>query len=387
MAKHVLLALRDYRRAIHEAVAAFAHQAGWQLEFSGHRIMPGWYGDGIIADDFTAAELAAIRNPRKTFVVVRNHLTGPRIRQVHGDAKAIALMAFKHFRERGYTQFATADELSWKEDPAAEFESVVRAEGYPVQYLQWRKNVPAESYADAVKRLCRFLKSLPKPSAVLIPGLWAISHFYRACLLESISIPQDVALLVNNDDPLICESFTPSVSSIAGQIPQLGWAMAELLDDLMSGRPNARDPVRIGPDHIVARQSTDMLAVHHAPTARAVRHMLEHYGEPITVSELAAEAGMSVVALERHFVQDLGKLPRRLLCALRMERACELLATTDLPLRQIAAQVGYGSAMSLFTAFRREFSESPGTYREREQARRPESARMFLPRHQSRQGR
>ncbi len=46
-----------------------------------------------------------------------------------------------------------------------------------------------------------------------------------------------------------------------------------------------------------------------------------------------------------------------------MQRAARLLAQSDLPVEDIAYQVGYGSAQSFSRAFRRQYGLSPREYR------------------------
>ena len=42
LCRHVLLSLKDYRRDLHEAVAAYAATAGWQVEYCGAQFRRGW---------------------------------------------------------------------------------------------------------------------------------------------------------------------------------------------------------------------------------------------------------------------------------------------------------------------------------------------------------
>ncbi len=246
---------------------------------------------------------------------------------------------------------------------------MVQEAGFPVAYLRWREQVPDDDYGRVVDLLGRFLAEQPKPCAVLVSGLWGLGFFYRACQRRRLRIPEELAILVNNDDPAICEAFTPTVSSIDGQLTRFGWAMAERLDRLMAGRDRDSAPLLIGPDRIIVRQSTDMIAVPHAPTARAVQHLRTHFREALSVADLARVAGLSVATLEHRFRRHFGKLPRAMLCERRMERVQELLAGTDLSLQAIAAETGYGSAMALHTAFTRHVGETPGAWRERERQR------------------
>lgn len=67
----------------------------------------------------------------------------------------------------------------------------------------------------------------------------------------------------------------------------------------------------------------------------------------LTVADLARHAHLSERTLERRFAEETGLAPRRWLTQQRLVRARELLETTDLPIEEVAATVGYATAASL----------------------------------------
>lgn len=73
---------------------------------------------------------------------------------------------------------------------------------------------------------------------------------------------------------------------------------------------------------------------------RARDHIIEHYAEPLTLSELGAIAGLSPKRFSERFSQLFGKRPLAYLIETRMEHATELLST-DLLVKDIARMVGY----------------------------------------------
>lgn len=91
--------------------------------------------------------------------------------------------------------------------------------------------------------------------------------------------------------------------------------------------------------------------------------MRARLSEDITLDELAAEAQLSPFHFARMFKQGVGVPPRVYLTQLRMERACELLALTDLPITQIALEVGYSSNQVLARVFTKHKHISPSDYR------------------------
>ena len=85
--------------------------------------------------------------------------------------------------------------------------------------------------------------------------------------------------------------------------------------------------------------------------------------EDISLDELAAEAQLSPYHFARMFKQSVGVPPRVYLTQLRMEKACELLALTDLPITDIAIQIGYSSSQVLARVFFKYQRMSPTAYR------------------------
>ncbi|MEX1234116.1 MAG: AraC family transcriptional regulator, partial [Roseovarius sp.] len=76
---------------------------------------------------------------------------------------------------------------------------------------------------------------------------------------------------------------------------------------------------------------------------RCLELMHARLSEDISLDELAAEARLSPYHFGRMFKQSVGVPPRVYLTRLRVEKACELLEQTDLPITQIALEVGYSS--------------------------------------------
>ncbi len=91
--------------------------------------------------------------------------------------------------------------------------------------------------------------------------------------------------------------------------------------------------------------------------------MRERLSEDISLDELAAEARLSPFHFSRMFKQSTGVPPRVYLTRLRMEKACELLETTDLPVTEIAQEVGYSSNQVLARVFVKHRHMSPTDYR------------------------
>ena len=99
--------------------------------------------------------------------------------------------------------------------------------------------------------------------------------------------------------------------------------------------------------------------------SRVIEHIRVHNAERCTLDELAHVAAMSVFHFSRMFRRTVGLSPHQFLTRQRMSRACELLEGTDVPIAEIARQVGFRTQSHFTNAFRRLISISPGAYRMR----------------------
>lgn len=96
---------------------------------------------------------------------------------------------------------------------------------------------------------------------------------------------------------------------------------------------------------------------------RCLEVMRARLSEDISLDDLATEARLSQFHFARMFKQSLGVPPRVYLTRLRVEKAREMLEHTDLPVTQIALEVGYSSNQVLARVFLKHQRMSPTDYR------------------------
>lgn len=99
------------------------------------------------------------------------------------------------------------------------------------------------------------------------------------------------------------------------------------------------------------------------PLAALLPWAIERLDRPLTVEDLARQAGMSSRHLGRHFRAVTGTTPLQWLLTQRIRRAQELLETTDDVVDAIAAATGMGTATTLRRHFNRTVGVPPDTYR------------------------
>lgn len=96
-----------------------------------------------------------------------------------------------------------------------------------------------------------------------------------------------------------------------------------------------------------------------------IHYVHQHYADSLTLAELAARFHFNVTHLSERLKQTLGRNYIDFVRELRIRHACGLLASTELPITDIAMEVGFGS----FSSFSRNFQDirgmSPSEYRKK----------------------
>jgi transcriptional regulator GlxA family with amidase domain len=98
-------------------------------------------------------------------------------------------------------------------------------------------------------------------------------------------------------------------------------------------------------------------------TAATRAWALDRLGDPLTLTDLAAHAAMSVRTFTRRFRDETGASPARWLTDRRVELARRLLESTELPVDRVAEQAGFGTPTSLRQHLNAAIGVAPLTYR------------------------
>ncbi len=100
-----------------------------------------------------------------------------------------------------------------------------------------------------------------------------------------------------------------------------------------------------------------------AHVQKARSYIRSHYTESITLELLAGELFISKYHLQRLFRQYMQMSPKEYLCQLRINHAKQALRTTNLSVREIAAEVGYNNVSHFIHLFQKYERQTPGSYR------------------------
>ena len=96
---------------------------------------------------------------------------------------------------------------------------------------------------------------------------------------------------------------------------------------------------------------------------RLIQYMKENCTRNLPIKAYADFIGFSEVYFVRFFKKANKLTPHAYLIKLRLEKACNMLMYTNLPINQIATKVGYKTARYFSKAFFDYFNISPSEYR------------------------
>jgi LacI family transcriptional regulator len=213
--------------------------------------------------------------------------------------------------------------------------------------------------------LAEGLSRIPKPFAVMAGNDHIATEVLEAAEQAELRVPQDVAVLGVDNDPLVSELTDVPLSSIDSARERAGYEAAALLDRLMRGEPAPAEPMLIPPGRVVTRRSTDVLAVSDPEVAKALIFIRDHFGDPITVDDVADASLLSRRHLQDRFLAATGRTVREAMMWQRIDHAKKLLTETRAKVQSIAHQSGFHRGEHMSKVFRQWVGMSPQQFRER----------------------
>lgn len=335
----------------------------WKLIFRGtpDPFGPGEAFDGVLGDlsNERAQMVARYAGP---VVQVANFHDVAGVPRVSMDERAAGRVAAEHFLANGHRHFAFVgfERLQFSEERLAGYTAALPRSLDEVHVLR----VAQESrWHGNVDEMVTWVRGLPTPLAILTCNDTIGTRLATALSGAGVSVPHTVAVVgVDNVGP-DCEMNEPQLSSVVQPMESIGHTAAALLDRLIDGQAPPPGPILLPPAGVVVRESSDASAVADPMVREAVRFIRERLDRPISVEDVVEAVAVSRSSLERRFRGVLGRTPLAEIHRSRLERACQHLAQTEMPLDQIAELCGFGRATHLCNAFRQRLDTTPIQYR------------------------
>ena len=377
--KHIALALPldvVFVERLLPGILEFARdQGGWVFTRIPERLSPSfewlrnWEGDGAFVLLGNETDVKVARALPMPIVNVGGYVQDVRVPTVMLDQQMVGRLAAEHLLSRRFRRFGYygVRELWYSEQRRIGFETALHAAGYRCSSIESTNLIRSPWVWRRVGgELARWLRSLQAPVGIMASWDLRAQILSEACAMIGLRVPEDVAIVGVDNDPIACEFCIPQLSSVSRNDRELGWQAAKLLSQLLEGKRSSKLPILIPPDRVVARRSTDTLVIEDAEVAGVVQKIRDHLNEVFGVERILGLSPLSRRQLEQRFRRSVGSSPYAFLNELRVERAKLLLAEPQKrTLTAVASECGFSELRRFRMVFRRLTKVSPAEYRRR----------------------
>ena len=367
----------EYGRELLRGAVAYARESqNWILEIENRGLfdpiptqLMHWTWDGILSRALLPATISFLRTLPCPLVEI--HGDGrTAFQEVLCDDHQVISEVIRYFMENRMPHLAFYSNLNcfWTESRLIEFKKQIKEFGavgythpgldtgtYLHPYNLWGRR--------SEQSLLRWLRKLPRPIGIIAAFEELGVRIINACNKLEIKIPDEIEVLSIGNDPHLCEAVSPSLSSIEINPFRIGYEAARLLDIKIKKLPLPSLPVRVAPNGLKIRESTDIIRTDNVEIIQAIRYIRENATLGITVRDIVEQLHIEQRTLERGIKKILGRTVKSELIRIRMEHAVKLLVRTHLSIREIALNSGFSTQEYFVNAFRRVYLKSPKRYR------------------------
>ncbi len=216
---------------------------------------------------------------------------------------------------------------------------------------------------EVSEELDQWLLSIAKPISLFCCNDLSAMKVELACQRLGIRIPDEVMVLGVDNETLICELATPSISSIQPDCRTIGYEAAALLDDLLHGRVSGRISRTVAPLPVIERESTQYAHTFDPYVGQALRLIKREASYGLSAGEVAAESAISRRALEIRFKAERGRTILEEIQRQRLQEAASLLIHTNLTVTEVSQNAGFSSEHRFYALFKTSYGMTPQAYR------------------------
>jgi LacI family transcriptional regulator len=379
-AKHrkrtILLALTSTHHGFYHGAARYAAEHDWHVVADmiyDATIPVGWKGDGILSFVGHWEELAKFVVSAHVPVVeissVRKDLGVPCVME---DNEAIGRLGAEHLLERNLKNFVWAPfwDDTVNEERFHGFATAIHSAGFDCVRLlpvNTRRSARASRHMNRTLRrrwIIHTIRSLRYPLGIFCYNDCVAADIVDACIESEIQIPDQVAVLGVDNDPVICDCVQVPLSSVRHDLEGMAYEAAALLDRLMKGEPPPAIAKRIAPKGVVTRKSTEVLAVEDPDVANALGYIQENFPRGnLSVDDVVAHGRVPRRSLERAFRDELQRTILHEILRVRVNHAQKLLESTPDSVTDIASRSGFASLNHFYRVFRDRTGLTPWAFR------------------------
>ena len=317
--------------------------------------LTSWKPDGIIMrNSLITKELLKLKIP--TVLAIHSSSYPKNLPIIKTDSYSIAKMASEHFIEKGFKCFAFCgfDYYDWSNERKSCFCSFNSEYGYNTHVYSSPNTRTTYDWEKEQRHVSNWIKTLPKPVGIMACNDDRGQHILEVCKLSGLKVPEDVAVIGVDNDPMISEIGDPPLTSIALNVESAGFEAAKLLDQLINGKKMKGQQIMVTANHIVQRQSSDILAVNDSEVAAAIHFIKENAKNKILVKDVVKSTGIGRRTLEKRFRKTIHRSIYDEIRKVRVEWITKLLMETNLPISHITALFKFTDVEHISRYFKKE---------------------------------
>ena len=370
-----------YDRQVIKGVGEYlqATQCDWDIyiedDFTTHlENFSHWKGDGIIADLDNPEIEALLQDSDIPVVGVGGSYSDPNdypnFPYVATDNHGLVQLAFQHLKEKGLENFAFYgfdDNLGkrWATERANAFLEIVKEEGYQGSIYRGGDTTP-ETWQYDMNRLSDWLQMLPTPVGIIAATDSRARHLLQACDHLHLMVPDKVSIIGIDNEELTRYLSRVSLTSVGQGCKEMGYKAAKMLHNRLKNgdKPLPKHRTIVPPTKVYERQSTDFQALKDPYVIQAMHYIRQNACKGIKVDQVLAYVGISRSNMEVRFKDERGHSIHQEIHNSKLKRSCTLLASTSLPIAEIAELCGYPSLQYMYTVFKKNLSKTPKEYRD-----------------------
>ena len=284
------------------------------------------------------------------------------VRQDYAAAGEVAARELLSAEPISYAYAGYRIRTVWSDKRGDAFVATIRLHGKPCARL----DAPPHGRMDPV-RVRAWFTALPKPCAIFCANDIISESILGICETAGLSVPNDVAILGNDNDAAICENEKTPLSSLCPDFEQAGWLCADLLEERIRN-PRLRKALRTyGIIGVIRRTSTSRPHTGNPRVLAALSLIRERAAKgPLSIDDVAAAMDCSRRVAEMLFRETTGRTIRDEIAETRFQRVCTLLRNPKRRIGPLAQFCGYGTETALRIAFKKRTGLSMRAYRDRE---------------------
>jgi LacI family transcriptional regulator len=233
--ERVIHGITDYaKQNAHWSFTRVPETAGTSIEW-----LRFWHGDGAFAAIYTPEDARLAQRIGIPIVNLATHLTDLKTPSITVDHYAVGELAARHLLERNFRRFGYygPSDLHYAQLRRDGFSSIVAQAGGEVKILevQTSDGDARQKLDDQQYALEDWLRNLKVPVGILASADLRASMVLEACQKLKLRVPEDVAVVGVDNDPVVCDFCDPPLTSVSRNDYQVGYEAAILLDQLMDG--------------------------------------------------------------------------------------------------------------------------------------------------------